>query len=157
MNIFDEARAIDAMLRARAITQKTLAKILGVSQPYIANKLRLLALGEEMQEKILESGVSERHARTLLRLPEEMRGEGLRKIVEGKMSVAQAEIMTDCMLEEALSASSPKGINTAERIGRFEKILESSIANLRLFGISATQKRETYHGNIYITVCIEQK
>ena len=143
------------MLSMRGMTQTGLAKMLGVSQPYIANKIRLLGFSEEMQRLILESGISERHARTLLKLPEEHRAEGLRKVSEGEMSVIQTEIMTDLMLEELGYKSSADTPNTAEKIGRFEKLLEGSIGNLRLFGIKINSKREKYHGKIYITICIE--
>ena len=155
MNMFEEARSIKGMLDMRAMTQNQLASVLGVSQPYIANKLRLLGFSEQMQRSITESGISERHARVLLRLPEELRREGLRKITEGKMSVAQAEIMAECLLEECLAKRVPEGINTAERIGRFERILDRSIANLRLFGISASTKREKWGKRVYITITIE--
>ena len=68
MNMFEEAKAIESMLAARGITQATLASILGVSQPYIANKLRLLHFPDNIREMIVSAGLSERHARTLLRL-----------------------------------------------------------------------------------------
>ena len=155
MNMFEEAKSLQGMLNMREMTQTGLAKLLGVSQPYIANKIRLLGFSEKMQHLILESGISERHARTLLKLPEELRYEGLRKITDGKMSVIQTEIMTDLMLEESSYLKKDNYASTAERVGRFEKLLEGSVANLRLFGIKVNSKREKYHGKTYITICIE--
>ena len=155
MDMFDEARSIKGMLDMRGMTQNQLAAVLGVSQPYIANKIRLLGFSESMQRAITEKGISERHARTLLKLPEELREEGLRRVSEGKMTVAQTEIMADCMIEEMEHRSLPDGINTAERIGRFEELIENSIRNLKLFGIRAGMKREKYLDKTYITVCIE--
>ena len=143
MTMFDEAKSLRGLINMRGLKQAELAKILGVSQPYIANKLRLLGFSADMQRGILSGGISERHARVLLRLPEELQPVGLQKIVEGKMTAAEAEIMADCLLEESRTYTAPKGINTAERIGRFEELLETSIANLRLFGISAKAKRES--------------
>ncbi len=154
MNMFDEARSLLGMMNMRGMKQSELAKVLGVSQPYVANKLRLLAFSDGMQREITESGLSERHARCLLRLPNELRSLGLEKIKAGKMTVAQSEIMVDCMLEENAARAVPRGINTAERIGRFEKLLEESLANLRLFGIGATSKLEKFADKFYITVCI---
>ena len=155
MNMFEEARSLRGMLNMRGISQTGLAKLLGVSQPYIANKIRLLGFSEKMQDLILESGISERHARTLLKLPEEMRIDGLKKVTEGKMSVIETEVMTDLMLEENNYRRAYHGINVADKIGRFEELLEGSISNLGLFGIKANLKREKYHGKTYITICIE--
>ena len=50
------------------ISQEMLAKKLGKSQSAIANKLRLLNLSDEVQEALLENRISERHARSLLRI-----------------------------------------------------------------------------------------
>ena len=42
MNMFDEARVIDGMIRMCKMTQGEVAKKLGVSQSYVGNKIRLL-------------------------------------------------------------------------------------------------------------------
>lgn len=153
MNMFDEARSISKMLSMRDMTQLKLAKILGVSQPYIANKLRLLKFSDGMQKKIVDCGISERHARTLLRLDEADADIAIQKITAGKMNVSQTEIMVDCILEEK-EAHSPGGTNFAERIGRFEDVLEVSLSNLRRMGIGARAKRESFDGKVYISICI---
>ena len=44
MEMFDEARAMSGTLKLCNITQKELADRMGVSQSYVANKLRLLRL-----------------------------------------------------------------------------------------------------------------
>lgn len=155
VNMFEEAKSMRAMLDMRGLTQSELAKFLGVSQPYVANKIRLLGFSSEMQKKISESGITERHARTLLRLPEGLRPIGLEKTVRGDMTVSECEIMVDCLLEEDGVKIVPRGINAAERIGRFETLLGNSISNLKLFGIAASFKREKFAGKTYITVCIE--
>ncbi len=51
------------------MTQEQLASKLGKTQSTVANKLRLLNLDEEVQEALLEQKISERHARSLLKLP----------------------------------------------------------------------------------------
>ena len=61
MNMFDEARSMHGMIQMCKMTQSELAQKLGVSQSYVANKLRLLKFGEEMQKKITDSAISERH------------------------------------------------------------------------------------------------
>ena len=55
MTMFEEAESIKNMLTLGKMTQAKIAGVLGVSQPYIANKLRLLAYTTQEREKIIES------------------------------------------------------------------------------------------------------
>ena len=50
MTFFDEARSIEQMMEVRNMTQAKLAEVLGVSQPYIANKIRLLNFSQNEQK-----------------------------------------------------------------------------------------------------------
>ena len=68
MDMFKEAESLACMLEKRKLKQRELAESLGVSPSYIANKLRLLNYSAEMRKIITDSGLSERHARALLRL-----------------------------------------------------------------------------------------
>ena len=98
MNMFDEARALRGTLEMCGITQGEMARRLGVSQSYIANKLRLLNHCENMQKKILDSGISERHARALLRLRDEgVREAALDRVCREKMNVAECEALVDLL------------------------------------------------------------
>ncbi len=155
MNMFEEAESIRASLALRDMTQKKLADIMGVSQPYIANKVRLLDFSAEARSRITDTGLSERHARTILRLSDECdRLQAIDRAVKGKMSVAQCEIMVDCMLDEKIH-SEPDDATPAMRLSHFEKSLESSIALLRRFGFFARAKREKCGDRIYYTITVE--
>ncbi len=68
LNLFEEAAAIAALINLYGLTQEEVAAKLSASQSYVANKLRLLRFTEEEQRIILEKHLTERHARTLLRL-----------------------------------------------------------------------------------------
>ena len=52
------------------MTQEELAKTMGKSQSAVANKIRLLSLPDEIQDSLLKEQISERHARTLLNIPD---------------------------------------------------------------------------------------
>ena len=67
---FDTARGIKEVIRLWGCTQAEAARRLGLSQPALANKLRLLTLTPEQQQLCTASHLSERHARAALRLPE---------------------------------------------------------------------------------------
>ena len=73
LHYFEEAAAIAAYLRQSGVTQEEAAALLGRSPSALANKLRLLRLSSDCRKLLVENGLSERHARALLRLddPEE--------------------------------------------------------------------------------------
>ena len=88
----EEARSYKNLLDKGYLTQAELAKKMGLSQSAIANKLRLLNLDEEVQQALIESRISERHARSLLVLPthEEQR-KWLKRIINERMTVRQLD------------------------------------------------------------------
>lgn len=68
LHFLEEAAAYRRVMEGFGLTQEELARQVGKSQPAIANKLRLLALPEEVRTRISREMISERHARELLRL-----------------------------------------------------------------------------------------
>jgi len=92
LSMFEEAEAIRHLLTTCKLTQESAAARLSCSQSYVANKLRLLKLSEKQRRRILEGGLTERHARALLRLSsDEERDEIISVIVKRRMNVASAE------------------------------------------------------------------
>ena len=71
LNYFEEAQGIQRLMGLCGLTQQQVADRLGKAQSTVANKLRLLTFSEELRRKMLDAGLTERHARALLRLPEE--------------------------------------------------------------------------------------
>ena len=92
LTAIEEARSYKNLLDKGYLTQDQLAKRMGLSQPAIANKLRLLNLDEEVQQALLEEKISERHARTLLTLPLEEQREWLHRIINERLTVRQLDI-----------------------------------------------------------------
>ncbi len=68
LSAIEEARTYKRILDLANMTQEELAKTMGKSQPMVANKLRLLALPEEVQDALIKNQISERHARSLLNI-----------------------------------------------------------------------------------------
>ena len=94
LSFFEEALAIQKLMRRYKLTQEQIAARIGRKQSTVANKLRLLKLSREVREKICEHGLSERHARALLKLPDERQQMTvLAAVVEREMSVSQTEAM----------------------------------------------------------------
>ena len=69
---FDTARGIKEVIRLWGCTQAEAARRLGLSQPALANKLRLLTLTPEQQQLCTANHLTERHARAALRLVDQM-------------------------------------------------------------------------------------
>lgn len=92
LNPIEEARTYQKILELDQMTQESLAKTMGKSQSAVANKLRLLALPDEIQLALLKENISERHARTLLNLKSsEDQKSMLKRIIDEKMSVRSLE------------------------------------------------------------------
>lgn len=92
LSAIEEARTYQKILDLDNMTQEELGKTMGKSQAAVANKLRLLALPDEVQEALLNNKISERHARSLLNVSDkEKQIELLNKIIENKMTVRDLE------------------------------------------------------------------
>ena len=88
----EEAVSYKRILDMGYITQEELAKKLGKSQSTIANKVRLLNLDDEVQEALLENKISERHARSLLRLNNKAdQVKMLHRIIDERLTVKQTD------------------------------------------------------------------
>ena len=93
----EEAKTYQTILKLDNITQEELATNLGKSQSTVANKLRLLNLAEEVQTALLNKQISERHARSLLNVPNlEDQKKLVNQVIMNRLTVRQLddEIMT---------------------------------------------------------------
>lgn len=155
MEMFDEARAMSGTLRLCNITQKELAERMGVSQSYVANKLRLLALSPYLEKLIVKHGVSERHARALLRLEsEEDRLEILEKVIARDLTVRECEALVDLKVD----SYAPTVIDRAdcqECLSAFLATLKRSLDTLRSHGIDAKDTTSYYGNKMYVTLSFD--
>ena len=156
MNMFEEAKSLAVMMKMRSLSQSETAKMLGVSQSFVANKLRLLKLTDEVQQIVLTNGLSERHARAILRLRnDDDRLIAVKRICERKMTVAESEALVDLMRNEDLLPKS-KNPSREGQINSFIDRVGESVKTLSSQGIYSTQKT-SYHGRkILITICVDQ-
>ena len=78
---------------------------MGVSQPTIANKLRLLNLSQEVQDALLENKISERHARSLLAINDpNIQVQMLRRIISERLTVRQTDEEISKLLGKPISS-----------------------------------------------------
>jgi ParB family chromosome partitioning protein len=130
--------------------------MLGVSQSYVANKLRLLKLDESMRERIIKADLSERHARAILHLKsDEDRSKALDKICERGFSVAESEALVDMLsLTEV-----PTVFGKAKALSAIDAFIDSikqSLAIIRSSGADAKSKINYENNKVYISICIDE-
>lgn len=92
LHYLEEAEGYEKLMNQFHITQEAMAARVGKKQSTIANKLRLLRLSAPVRKVLIDAGLSERHARALLKLPDDAkRLEALETIVAKSYSVRQTE------------------------------------------------------------------
>ena len=144
---FEEAEGICRLIEEWNITQEEAALRLGKKQSTIANKLRLLKLSEEERERITAAGLTERHARALLKLGgKKDRLFALDQIIQEGLNVQQSEQLIASILE---STSLPKKkpcqrTVVIKDVRIFMNTLNKAIATMRHSGIEAmSAQKET--------------
>ena len=100
----EEARAYKQLMEFNNLTQAALAKGMGKSQSFVANKLRLLKLIKPVQNAILDGRITERHGRALLGLDEDQQRTLLMEIVNQHWNVRETEDAVARLLGKPTSA-----------------------------------------------------
>ncbi|WDF82564.1 ParB/RepB/Spo0J family partition protein [Lacticaseibacillus pabuli] len=85
----EEARAYADLMASNSMTQENLARRIGKSQSFVANKLRLLKLSEDVQSAIMNGAITERHGRELLKLTPKQQSDVLRRIARDNLTVKE--------------------------------------------------------------------
>ena len=153
LDFIEEAVGISRLIRIQNLSQEQAARMLGKSQSAIANKLRLLRHSPEVLSAIKRAGLTERHARALLRLrsePEKMTAIGV--IDSLNMSVSRAEQYIDSLLSPEAKAS-PRRVN----LGGFLNNLSQNLAKIQASGIRAVSERRETEAEIVLTITIPKE
>ena len=152
LNAFEEAESINRLITEYGLSQSEAAARLGIAQSTLSNKLRLLRLSDGVQSRIISSGLSERYARALLRLPEERRQEALDRIIADELTLKQTEESIFDLLtpEDEPCEASEEPIRKAARgdARLFANSLAKLVTTLHSSGIEAVSKK--YENDKYI-------
>ena len=152
--MFEEAEVFAGMKSMRGLSQAEIAKSFGVSQSYVANKLRLLNFSKAIKEKILETKLSERHARALLKLKdEEGQSAAIDKICAMHLSVAASEALIDELSLRKKATRTEYDARASMRC--FDEVLTDAITLLRQSGITVSKEESSYKNKRYITISIK--
>ncbi len=103
LHFFEEAEGFASLIRVHGLTQEQVAERLGKQQSTIANKLRLLRLPQQVREIVIRCGLSERHARALLRLPNaSMQLQIAQRIAAEGLNVRATDTLVERILQELM-------------------------------------------------------
>ncbi len=149
LGYFGEALAIEQLMRSFGLSQEEAARRLGKAPSTISNKLRLLTLPAQAQILLAEHGLSERHARALLRLDAADVMPVLEKVIARELNVAQTEKLVADTLDRRHPAQ-----RTTRRLFSDVRIFQNTITNafetMRSAGIDAElQQSETDDWFVY--------
>jgi ParB family chromosome partitioning protein len=144
LGMFEEAEGIRRLIETWHVTQEEAAYRLGKSQSAVANKLRLLRLGEEERKKIIAAGLTERHARALLRIDDKaLRMRSLSVVIDRRYNVRQTD---EYVLKLIASEETGKQHQTLiiKDVRIFLNTISHAVETMKQSGISAqTLKSET--------------
>ena len=159
LNCFEEATAISALIDSGQITREEAAAKLGLAQSTIANKLRLLRLSAEEQRLICEHGLTERHARALLRIGDiELRRETLAKAIELGWTVdALEKHIARLEREEVKKNSYERRAVMLKDVRLFFNSVNKALEVMKLAGVDATAKRTDREDCIEYTIIIKNE
>ncbi len=159
LDFIEEAEGIEQLIRLFGLSQEQIARRLGKSQSAVANKLRLLRLPKDVLERLHTAGLSERHARALLRLPDaETQRRALDFMLDQRMNVAAAEAYVDrlCAPPPAPQTPAPRrrSVFLMKDVRLFLNTMERSVDLMRSGGIKADVTREETDEALIVTVRI---
>ena len=159
LDCWEEAQAIARLISRYGLSQEEAARRLGRAQPTVANKLRLLRLPEDVRALLRENGLTERHARALLRLQDpEVQRRAAGDMVRRGMNVAQAEAYVEKLLQSA-QVTPPRGRSTyiIKDVRLFLNSVDRGLHLMRQAGVDAGWDRQDTDREILLTIRIPKR
>lgn len=127
LTYFEEARSYAQLMKYYEMTQDQIAKVLGKSQSFVANKIRLLKLSPEIANKVTDKNLSERHARALLRIPDDdLQNEVIEKIAKRDLTVKKTEELVEKIRKDVLTNNYEEKL-TPEKKARVKSFINAQI------------------------------
>ena len=152
LDFIEEARGIANLMEQWQFSQEQAARLLGKSQSAVANKLRLLRHSPAVLEAIRHGALTERHARTLLRIENEDEKLALIDVIVAQgMSVAK----TEALIEQNLSRQ-PR-LSPTPSVSVFLNNLTHSLSRIQRSGIAAVSERRETDTQIVLTITIPKE
>lgn len=144
LDFFEEAIAIEKLMKEYNMSQEDASKSLGKAQSTLSNKLRLLKLSEQQRMKISTAGLTERHARALLSLKDDNQiDRALSIIVDRHLNVQETDKLIKLIINRQAGGKRPP-IKLFKDVRIFINTLNHAVDTMRKAGIDADSvKSET--------------
>lgn len=154
LNFIEEATGYVSLMDNFKLTQEDLAKKMGKSQSTIANKVRLLRLPVKVRKEILENGLTERHARALLRLDsEKSQLEMIDEIIERGLTVNQSEKRVDKITEsDGAKKKSRKGKTIIKDLRIVLNTIREAVKIIQSCGLYPEVSEKIENDSIEVTI-----
>ena len=154
LDFLEEAMALDRLIHTYDLSQDEAARRIGKSQSAVANKLRLLKLSPRLLDRLRQNGLTERHARALLRLEtEEQQWEVLEYVIDHHLTVAQ----TEAYIEARLTPPPPrkkKPTFILKDVRLFLNTVTKGLSMMKDAGVNAEYGRQETEDAILLTIKI---
>lgn len=166
LNFFEEAQGIQQMMQLSGISQQEVADRLGKAQSTVANKLRLLAFSTEMRRRMLDAGLTERHARALLKFPDEKSvSVALAHIVNHRLNVGESERYIDELIAGSAPVDVPEAVKTkpatrlfvVKDLRIFMNTIDKAVSTMKLAGIDIDTEKNEDEEYIHYSLKIPKK
>ena len=158
LDFIEEAEGLARLMKTWGLSQEQAARKVGKSQSAVANKLRLLRLSPSVLAELRLHGLSERHARALLKLPDEaerLRVIGL--IAQGEWTVAKTEQYIDSLLAPRTPQRRELGGFVLRDVRLFLNSIDHQLDLVRAAGVGASRERQETEQEIVLTIRIPKR
>lgn len=161
LNFVEEAEGYYNLIKDHGFTQQKLAEKLGKSQSTIANKLRILKLSDEIKKSLIDNKLTERHARALLKLPDdEMKEEVLHKVIKEDLTVKKTEKLIEDILNDLTKEEESESNQNVKGLINFKiylNTLKNAYNAIKETGIEAKYKEKDMGDHIEVVVQIPKR
>ena len=156
LDFIEEAKAIQTLASYYGMRQDEIASSLGKTQSAVSNLLRLLRLSPEIQQKLINNNLTQRHARALLKLSSHKQSEVIDIIVKKKLNVAQTEKLVESICAEEEKPHRKRKLFFGD-VKIFINTINHAIETMQSAGIDAHVEKKESDSSYTFTVTVPKK
>lgn len=159
LNVFEQATAISMLMDIYNLTQEQVARALSISQPCVANKLRLLGLTPAERDIIISSSLTERHCRAALKLSDsKQRLKIFETAAKKELNVAATEELVDQVLYgEAVAAQESKQLCAIKDIRLCCNTIDKAVSAIEKSGIEIIKEKNENDTHVEFIIRISKQ
>lgn len=163
LHYIEEAEGYYSLIHDHGYTQEELAKKIGKNQSTIANKLRILKLSDTIKNILVINNLTERHARALLRLPdEELQLKVLNQVIDKKYNVKDTETLIERIIQNIQKKNMQKRLNRKSTKRQkdfriFVNTIKNAVSMINDYGIAAKYDQVDHDDYIQISITVAKR